>query len=370
MNSRKQIGETDIRRMLAEGRITLPPLQIACIKLEPEFGGKRQLDALIEVRSGGLCSRFAVEIKASSTPIAFRSAVNEVKGNILSTGTLPMIMLPYLNEAQLQELEQTGVSGMDLCGNGVVMAPGGVFVFRSGQPNLYPRSAPIKNIYRKNSSMVPRVFLAQTQFERVTDVLTAINTRNGLGEALGRPLMAMGTVSKAIKVMEEDLIISREQGRLKLIQPDKLLEKLLINYQPAKSGDVIRRRVSATLDDLPAMLAGLSKELNFPVVATGLASATQYAVMQRGDLMSIYCPRTEALLSRLSTSDSNRFPNLEIISSEDETDYFDSRLDAQTGFRWASPIQAYLELMRGDKRDQETATQVLTELIRQTRRTP
>jgi hypothetical protein len=182
--------------------------------------------------------------------------------------------------------------------------------------------------------------------------------------------MAMGTVSKAIKSMEEDLIISREQGPLKLIQPDKLLEKLLENYQRIKPDDVIRRRVSATVAELPALLASLGKELNLPVVATGLASATQYAVMQRGDMLSVYCPRPEELLSRLSASESDRFPNLEIIRSEDETDYFDSRLDAQTGFRWASPIQAYLEMMRGDKRDQETAAQVRAELIRQIRNTP
>lgn len=370
MSNRKSIGEMDMRRMLSEGRITLPPLQIACIELEPVVGAKRQLDALIEVRSAGLCSRFAVEMKANSTPIAFRTAINEVKDATLPANTLPMIMLPYLSESQLQELEQDGVSGMDLCGNGVVMAPGGLFVFRSGQPNQYPRSTPIKNIYRKNSSMVPRVFLAQSQFERVTEVFTAINTRNVLGAALGRPLMGMGTVSKAIKAMEEDLIVSREQGPLKLIQPDKLLEKLSGNYQPMRPDEVIRRKVSATMADLPSMLAGLGKELNLPVVATGLASVTQYAVMQRGDMLSIYCPKPEALLARLSASESDRFPNLEIIPSEDETDYFDSRLDAQTGFRWASPIQAYLESMRGDKRDQETAEQIRAELIRHARSIP
>jgi hypothetical protein len=370
MNNRKQISEADMRRMLSEGQVTLPPLQIACITLESQISGKRAFDALIEVRSGGQRSRFAVEMKASSTPIALRTAINEVKGALSPTGTLPMIMLPYLSESQLQELERAGISGMDLCGNGVVMAPGGIFVYRTGQPNRYPRSTPIKNIYRKNSSMVPRVFLAQSQFKRVTEVLTAINPRNVLGEALGRPPMAMGTVSKAIKSMEEDLIISREQGPLKLIQPDKLLEKLLENYQLIKPDDVIRRRVSATVAELPVLLASLGKELNLPVVATGLASATQYAVMQRGDMLSVYCPRPEDLLSRLSASESDRFPNLEIIRSEDETDYFDSRLDAQTGFRWASPIQAYLEMMRGDKRDQETATQVRAELIRQIRNTP
>ena len=87
--------------------------------------------------------------------------------------------------------------------------------------------------------------------------------------------------------------------------------------------------------------------------------------MQRGDLMSVYCPKPETLLSRLPAGESDRFPNLEIIPSENEQDYFDCRLDEQTGFRWASPIQAYLEMMRGDKRDQETAAQVRMKLIQQ-----
>jgi len=87
-------------------------------------------------------------------------------------------------------------------------------------------------------------------------------------------------------------------------------------------------------------------------------------VMQRGELLSIYCPQPEALLSRLPPGESDRFPNLEIVTSEDETVYFDTRIDDETGFRWASPVQAYLEMMRGDKRDQETAVQVRAEIIR------
>lgn len=356
--------------MLFGGKIAFPPLQIACIDIKPMLNGKRPLDALIEIRLGDQTYRFAVEMKANSTPMALRNAISEVKNTTLPTGTWPMIMVPYLSTAQLEELTLEGVSGIDLCGNGVVIAPGGLFVFRSGQPNLYPRSTPIKNIYRKNSSMVPRVFLAQSQFERVTEVLAAINTRNVLGEALKRPLMVMGTVSKAIKALEEDLIVSREQGSLKLIQPDKLLDKLLENYQPISADETIRRRVIATVADLPGILAGLSKELSLPIVATGLGSATRYAVMQRGEMLAVYCPQPDALVSRLTVGESDRFPNLEIIPSMDEAVYFDSRVDEATGFRWASPIQAYLEMMRGDKRDQETAAQVRTELIRGTGRTP
>ena len=73
-------------------------------------------------------------------------------------------------------------------------------------------------------------------------------------------------------------------------------------------------------------------------------------------MISVYCPRLEMLLERLSGSRSDRFPNLELLETEDETVYFDARQGGN--FWWASPVQVYLELMAGDKRDRETAEPV------------
>lgn len=57
----------------------------------------------------------------------------------------------------------------------------------------------------------------------------------------------------------------------------------------------------------------------------------------------------------------DRFENLVLIESQEEKNSF----DAQTinGFPWAFPLQCYLELMCGDKRDKETAVQVLDFLL-------
>ena len=57
----------------------------------------------------------------------------------------------------------------------------------------------------------------------------------------------------------------------------------------------------------------------------------------------------------------DRFPNLEILETDDETVYFDARKDRN--FWWASPVQVYLELMSGDKRDRETAEQVKSFIV-------
>ena len=58
--------------------------------------------------------------------------------------------------------------------------------------------------------------------------------------------------------------------------------------------------------------------------------------MQRGDILSVYCPRTEELMENISGDQYDRFPNLEILETEDETVYFDARNDGS--FLWASPV--------------------------------
>jgi len=363
MNFKKTTTEQEMRKMLKDGRIIFQPLTIRCIRPD-QATNSRRFNVLIEVTWGKQSARFAVEMKALFTPKAFENAVNQLKASALPAGTFPMVLLPYLDESKLNELERAKISGIDLCGNGIVIVPNRLFVFRVGERNRFTSSAPIKNIYRKNTSMVPRVFLARPNFEKVSEVLAEINARNLFVSAFNRTAMGMGTVSKAIKSLEDDLIVSREQGPIRLVQPDKLLARLLENYAPGKPA-ITRVRVSVAFSELPGRLATLSTELRLPIVATGLGSVTRYAVMQRGETLSVYCPRPETLIARLPASESERFPNLEIFATEDESICFDSRPDKKTGFRWAAPVQTYLELMRGDKRDRETAEQVRIDLIRQ-----
>jgi hypothetical protein len=57
--------------------------------------------------------------------------------------------------------------------------------------------------------------------------------------------------------------------------------------------------------------------------------------------------------------ETSRFPNVEFLETDDDFIYFDARDNLA-----ASPVQTYLELMRGDKRERETAEQVRKALLR------
>lgn len=358
---RKIPTEKEMLDQLRSSKVSLPPLSLRFLEGDLAARGNLRFDALIEVSWRGSIAKFAVECKSLSTPKAFQEGLNLLKTSSLPKGYAPLLFLPFLSERRLQVLEREGISGIDLCGNGVVVVPDMFAVFRSGEKNRFSSSAQIKNIYRKNSSMVGRVFLVCSAYDTVQEICAKINRRNPLVNRWDKKPMSLSTVSKSLKTLEEDLIVERT-GVIRLLQPDKLLEKLSENYVTPKIKERVRLKFNEESETLRKMLLNQSQELSLPLVATGTSSVGLFAVMQRGDLLSVYCPRVEILLERLSGSRSDRFPNLDLIETEDETVYFDARQEGN--FRWASPVQVYLELMAGDKRDQETAEQVKSYIIK------
>jgi hypothetical protein len=340
--------------------VSLPPLSFRLLTDEPQAEGNLRYDALVEASWGESAAKFAVECKSLSTPKAFQDGLNRLKTSSFPKGLRPLLFVPFLNEQQLQELEREKISGIDLCGNGVVIVPDKFAVFRGGEKNRFVSSAPIKNIYRKNSSMVGRAFLLRTGYETVQAVCAEINRRNLLVKHWDKKAMSLSTVSKALKTLEEDLIIARG-NTIRLLQPDKLLQKLSENYAPPNIKKRVRLKVQEGMEAIRDLLSKESQALGLPLVAVGTSSIGQYAVMQRGDLLSVYCPHIDILVERLSGNQSDRFPNLELVETEAETVYFDGQ---QVGnFWWASPVQVYLELMAGDKRDQETAEQIKSFIV-------
>lgn len=352
-------GQKEILDQLKRGKVSLPPLSFRFLKSQPNVAGSL-FDALIEVSWDKTQVKFAVECKSLSTPKAFQEGLNTLKLSTWPKDFRPMLLMPFLSNQQMEVLEREGISGIDLCGNGIVIVPGIFSVFRSGQKNCFPSSALIKNIYRKNSSMVARVFFTRPCYGSVKDIWSEVNRRNILVAYWNKDPMGLSTVSKSLKGLEDDLIIERKDD-ICLMQPDKLLEKLSENYGPPKIKSRVQLKISGKGETVREILQRLSKTLGLPLVASGLSSIEKYAVMQRGEVLSVYCPSLERLLEKLPGNPSDRFPDLELIETDDETVYFDAR--EQDGFWWVSPVQVYLELMTGDKRDRETAEQIKSFLI-------
>jgi hypothetical protein len=356
------LTEKDITLRLSQGKITLPPLTLQLASRETNSKNNRA-DAVAWGNWDGGREKFAVEFKALSTPKMIRAAMDRIKAAARDMGLYPMIIVPYLNEVTLQQLEKEAVSGIDLCGNGVAVVPNKLLIWRTGNPNQFLNSGPIKNIYRRNTSMVARVLLTQSRFARVTDIYEAIAGRNVLAEWLRQP-MGLSTVSKALKKLEDDMMIGRENASVLLLQPEKLLAKLAENYTAVAREYVVNWQLPVLskgkiADDVLRKAFGNK----IPAVTTGLASVSRYAVMQAGEKLSIYCSDPDGWVKDLPGSQDDRFPNLSVIKTTEASVFFDVR--PVKGVIWASPVQTYLELIAGDKRDQETALQVKEVILRE-----
>jgi hypothetical protein len=356
MDFKKQVTEEDLLAFLKQGQVQFPPLEVEEVQITPpgsRQGGQVDLDALLTLGWRGRPYRFGVEARRLWTPKVIADAVEAARRSARAAGLNPLVLAPYLSEERVLALEAEGVSGIDLCGNGVVVVPGELLVLRTGAPNRYRWEGTIKNVYRKNSSIVARVFLLVPRFDSVKATLEEIRRRGGD--------VTMATVSKVCKSLESDLVIERERGdapvarRLRLLQPGKLLDLLAQNYVEPEVSRSFQGKCALAPEELASRLAAWEGKPGRKVVQTGASSVDAYAVMAREPVRSFYCSDLKSALQALGDDirETDRFVNVAFQETRDDFVYFDRRAGLV-----ASPIQAYLELVRGDQREKDTADQV------------
>lgn len=169
------VSEQTILEALQNEQVQLPPLTIRLLQQRqvvrsPVGGDPFGIDAIIAASWDARSWQFAAELKSLATPQAFQNAVGVIQPTAQQVGLNPMVVMPYLSPDSIAALENKRVSGIDLCGNGVVIVPGELLVVRTGRPNRFPQSAPIRNVYRGDSSLVARAFLSQPEYRAVSAV--------------------------------------------------------------------------------------------------------------------------------------------------------------------------------------------------------
>ena len=310
-----------------------------------------EIDAVVRVSWQRNSYKFAAEYKRLSNPKAIKAAADQARTHALTARLLPLVVVPFLNERAIDDLEARSVSGIDLCGNGVMIVPGEWYVRRTGKPNPFREEGVIKNVYRKSSSVVARLFLARPEFNSVQEALEELRRRGGR--------VTLPTVSKVCRRLEDDLIIDRKREgatKLWLIQPDRLLDRLAESYSPPD----VRTRITGKLrgiepPEFRTRLREWAQGTGNQVAMTGASSVDAYAVMVRDGAEEYYCTDAAAAASALGDrfQPAERFATITLLETPDEEVYFDRRDDLI-----ASQVQTFLELSSGDKRDRETADQV------------
>lgn len=326
------------------GELLLGPLKVIS-RNDTDASVSNRCDAVIDVGWMGKDAQFqfVVEVKSQSHTQAFENAVTRAKA-AAGPDLHPMIILPYLSPARLDELDSMAVSGVDLCGNGLVSVPGEWHVNHRGQPNRYPDSRPLSNPYRGRSAMVARMLLSRRRWESLSDLRAAV-VAAGCG-------LSLSQVSKAVQALVEDGQIARTHDAIILRSPVGLSDELQREWSRQPAPNRFPLRLPAGTD----VAAKLSADPKLRWAVTGESSVHRYATFAQGGPVRV-AVSNRVLATGLLDGKPEMVPNfaaVELWETEEAGYYFDPVTDEQ-GMRWASLLQTWLELRAGDARQREAA---------------
>lgn len=357
------------------------PFALTVKGVEQPTPGQRRYrpDAEVELEWRGERRRFTVEFKVSATPRQVEMALMQLREYMrayemrsdqdaqqTSPKRFPMLVVPYLSPTILDRLACEGVSGIDLSGNGVVTIPGEWFVMRTGNENRYPSSAPIKNIYRGRSSLVCRALLIRAEYPSVSAIVDAL--RNDTGGDTG---VTQATVSKVLKTLQEELLITRsDEGRtssIRLTQPVELLDRLVRNYRPPRATSILRgvpERANSgdageEFDRTPIAIIGAAAARVGVRYAIDLVAS--YAPFPGSEEVPIYVESLAPIMDAGAIREDDRFATVRLIETSDPTAYFDTRIIG--GTTRVAPIQLYLELANGTKRERDISDTIRARIL-------
>ena len=275
----------------------------------------------------------------------------------------PMILAEHLKERDVDRIAEAGASGIDLCGNGIVRVPGEVLVRQVGQPRPDRGSRTgarpaIRNVYRGTSGLVARAFLLTPRFDTNAAVRAEVAARGGD--------VSPATVSKVLGTLEEDLIVSRDNGGKggggRLIDAEELARRLRENFRPpavARTGAFCYRPGRGG-----AALVAAAERAKVAITLDGRSSASAYATRAATDAPRLYCTDLRRLEKAAADvlEPVDRYADFVIDQTEDPAAMYDAR-EQDDGPPLASPMQVWLELAAGDAREREAAGQVLQRLL-------
>jgi len=283
-------------------------------------------------------------IKTRTSPREVKNALQGLKSrrtNGTNQANDILLAVPYISSSIADLLEDSGMSGIDLNGN-YVLQTDELIAIRLDQKNQYKESGGIKNVFRGTSSLVCRYLLHDPGPH---DTVSGIY--EGIQELDGR--LSLSTVSKVLSTLDDELIIEKGD-QIRVLQPETLLKNLRDEYQPPKSAETVRLDLPEDRREKEEVLSSLLGRALW--VWGGETSAVQYATTTPSQEDAAYTrdlPRSD---DRLDQYRDERFYNCTLIESRDDVVYF-----AHDG-HWASDVQTYLDLMRGDKREREIARDV------------
>lgn len=284
----------------------------------------------------------------------YRSAPSIIQGSIFRLKKLdpkqnPLLIVPNLSKSTIDMIQDEKISGIDLNGNYIIQTQE-LLAVRLDRKNQYKENQSIKKIFSGNSSLIGRMLLSNPQsFSTVSEIYQELRRRIGVPN--------LSTVSKVLKGLEEQLIIEKIKGKIRLLQANKLLDLLRSEYVSPKTQTTVRLKLPGQGIDF---FQSLSEKLRKTMwCISGESSAERYTVTTKPSQYKIYALQTMGF----EEYQDERFGNVLLLETAEPYLYFDRKMEAD-GIVWSSMLQSYLELSRLDKREREISESIRKDILK------
>jgi hypothetical protein len=337
------------------------PLIPLSIVTEPRASAGTIPDATIEFKvDDGPSFRAMVEVVSPASPQNVRMKSIQVLDLIAKMSDphlVPLIIAPYVGAKQSDALLRAGVSWIDLSGNMIVRVADRLYIERTGRPNLFPDTAPIKRVFQGTASLVARALLLEPNgFTSLFEIASFIRARGGS--------IAVSTVSKVLASLEEELLISRDGSRVRTADAASLLDRLA--ERSSSSGN---KRTAGTcrfaIGDTDRTLRDFCSALGTAYVFCGFYAA-RLKGLAASDQIVLYVTNMGRVMDTVSRFASHivpddQFGQLCVIETRECIPWFNAQII--NGFNVVDDMELYIELMNDTPRGPEIAETLRSRIL-------
>jgi Transcriptional regulator, AbiEi antitoxin, Type IV TA system len=295
--------------------------------------------------------RMLVEVKRSATSASIGAAIEQVKGAARREHkAVPILVVPYMGELGKRLCADAGVSWFDLSGNATIIAPG-VRIQIEGKPNKFVRRGRPSTVFAPKSARIARRLLIEPH--------RAFRQQ----ELAGATGLDDGFTSRIVRRLEEDGLVVRDKGMVRVSSPDRLLDTWAEQYDFQKH-QIVRGHVSArTGEELLDRMAEALGRSKVRYAATALAAAWLYTQFAGFRIVTLFVAErpSGALLESMKFREEPRGANVWLAIPND-VGVFDGA-NAKQGIECVHPVQAFLDLQSHPERAREAAAELRSRLL-------
>ena len=345
-------------------------IQVLGVQVNPNdrarSSGEFRPDLVIDLDIAGSRISVSGEVKVLTTPkIVEQLGLWIARLKSSNEGQTWALICPYLSPESQKYCQENNIDFIDLSGNVLLRIPGRLFIERLNRPNLFKTEQIYRNPFGGASSRVLRVLLQDPKRRwGVTDIKSELERESIQQNRENSFSLSIGSISKTIKSLEEELLVRRDGLKIIVPDPKRLLFRWAEKYRERYKW--MRRSSWICANPLDFKFEPSVKKLveryNLNAVLTGSAAANLIAPFINVDRIDLYLVQEDKDNElRVLNNEQGIGPDFVIFYPYDAGIAMYARVI--NGIKVASDIQIHLDCYARGGRDAKQAEYLLSNAI-------